>query len=68
MSFISIRKAAQTGIMSEWRLRTLQREGKLPGVVVGQTFLVDTEQLSDLLHVASKPAVAIIKGGERHDG
>ena len=66
MEFLSLKQTARLGILSEWRLRVLQKEGRLPGVKVGSSFLVDVQQLRDVMHAASKPAMDL-KGGARDD-
>ncbi len=53
MRLLTIRQTAATGILPENRLRTMQREGKLPGFIAGNRFLVDVEQLEKLLREAS---------------
>ena len=48
--FRTIRQTASDGILSEHRLRQMQKEGKLPGFYVGNRFLVDQEELEAFLH------------------
>lgn len=51
--FQTIRKTAASGILSEYRLRQMLKEGKLPGFFVGNRFLVDQSELVEMLHVES---------------
>lgn len=55
--FMTIRQTAANGILSEHRLRKMQREGKLPGFFVGNRFLVDQEELKSFLHNESLKSV-----------
>ena len=49
--FRTIRQTASDGILTEHRLRKMQREGRLPGIFVGNRFLVDQSALVEMLHV-----------------
>lgn len=53
----TIRQVAATGLLSEHYLRLRQRQGKLPGIFVGNRFLVDVDALSAMLHEESAAAV-----------
>lgn len=55
MRLLTIRQTAATGILPENRLRTMQKEGRLPGFKEGNRFFVDVEQLEEMLRAASKP-------------
>ena len=48
--FRTIRQTAANGILSEYRLRKMLKEGKLPGIYVGNRFLVDQSALEAMLH------------------
>jgi hypothetical protein len=52
---MSIRKTAQTGILSEVALRSLLKQGKLPGIYSGERFKVNFGQLCEMLEKGSKP-------------
>ena len=47
--FLSIREAAKRGPLSEYCLRLMQKQGKLPGVFSGKKFLVNYSKLLDQL-------------------
>ena len=51
--FLRIREIAKMGILSEYRLRALQHEGRLPGIFAGGTYLVDVELLQEVLRAES---------------
>lgn len=53
IDFRTIRQTAETGLVSEWRLRQMLREGKLPGVYSGTRFYVDVEELEAQLKAQS---------------
>lgn len=48
--FMTIRETAKTGIISEYHLRMMERQGKLPGVRVGNRFKVNVDLLVDQLN------------------
>ena len=52
-SFKTIRQTAATGILTEHRLRLMQKQGILPGFQAGNRFLVNVEALSAQLDAAS---------------
>ena len=52
--YLTIRKAAQTGIMPENMLRTWLKEKKLPGVYAGTRFYVNMEALREQLETESR--------------
>ena len=56
-TFKTIRQTAATGILTEFRLRIMQKSGKLPGIQVGNRFLVNVDQLIEQLERDSKSAV-----------
>lgn len=56
-NFKTIRQTAATGILPEHRLRLMQKQGSLPGIQVGNRFLVNVDLLVELLNAASKKAV-----------
>lgn len=51
-SFMSIREVAKTGLMSEYSLRLLEKQGKLPCIYAGKKCLINFEllvqQMNDL--------------------
>ena len=51
---LTIRQTAKTGILSEYQLRLMQRQGRLPGIYVGNRFLVNYELLAEDLQEASR--------------
>lgn len=55
MQLKTIRQTA--GILPEYRLRQMQKQGKLPGVFSGNRFLVDVEALQEMLRRESLAAV-----------
>ena len=60
--FRTIRQTASDGILTEHRLRKMQREGRLPGLFVGNRFLVDQSALVEMLHVdASRNLVSRVE-------
>lgn len=48
--FPSIREAAKRGPLSEYCLRLMQKQGKLPGVYSGKKFLVNYDRLLERLN------------------
>lgn len=55
--FMSIREIANTGLLSEYNLRLLEKQKKLPCVYVGKKCLVNFELLVDQLSEQSKTEV-----------
>lgn len=51
--FLTIREVADTGIFTEWGLRRMLKEGRLPGVYSGTRFYVDYETLEKQLKAES---------------
>ncbi len=49
--FPSIREAAKRGPLSEYCLRLMEKQGKLPGVYSGRKFLVNYDKLLEQLDV-----------------
>ena len=47
---LTIRETARTGILPEYALRTLVKQGKIPGIQVGTKFLVNYDRLCDWLN------------------
>ena len=47
---ISMRQAGRRGPLSEFRLRILQKQGKLPGIFCGRKFLVNYDRLIAMLN------------------
>lgn len=48
--FVTIREAAATHVLSEFRLRQMCAEGKLPGFYAGKKFLVNFPVLCEQLN------------------
>lgn len=61
-TFKTIRQTAAIGIISEHRLRIMQKQGTLPGIWTGNRFLVNVDLLVELLDAESRAAVK--RGGE----
>lgn len=51
--FLTIRQTAATGILSEYHLRLLEKQGKLPGIYSGNRFKVNFDMLVNQLDKAS---------------
>lgn len=49
MRFKTIRQTAAYGLLPEHRLRTMQKNGELPGFWTGNRFMVDVDALKDQL-------------------
>ncbi|MBE6614784.1 MAG: DNA-binding protein [Ruminococcaceae bacterium] len=47
---LTIKETAKTGILSEWALRGLVKQGKIPGIYVGNRFLINYDRLCDWLN------------------
>lgn len=47
---LTIRQTAHTGILPEYALRALEKEGKLPGIKIGVKFYVNYTKLCELLN------------------
>ena len=47
--FLTIREVAKTGLLSEYALRLMEAQGRLPGVYVGKRKLVNVPMLLDQL-------------------
>lgn len=52
--FKTIRQTAALGILTENHLRSLVRQGKCPGIRVGNRFLVNTTALIEMLDKKSR--------------
>ena len=55
--FRTIRQTASDGILTEHRLRKMQKDGKLPGIFVGNRFLIDQDALIEMLHEESAKSI-----------
>ena len=62
--FKTIRQAAATGLIPEYRLRILVAEGRCPGIYAGNRFLVNVEALAEKLDRESR---ANLKEDENND-
>lgn len=47
---MTIRQVAKTGLLSEYSLRKLAKQGRLPAIFVGRKCLINVEQLAKQLH------------------
>lgn len=47
--FMTIRQAAKTGIITEYTLRLMEKQGRLPGIRSGNRFLVNVPMLEQQL-------------------
>ena len=52
-NFITIRTAAKLGILPEHRLRQMVHTGECPGFYSGNRFLINVEQLKELLDMGA---------------
>lgn len=52
--FMSIREAAKTGVLSEYTLRLMERQGKLPCIYSGRKCLVNFDKLLEQLNGISE--------------
>ena len=52
--FMSIRKKKKTGLLTEYTLRLMEKQKRLPCIYVGKRCLVNFEQLVDRLNQASQ--------------
>lgn len=52
--FVPIRKLAESGFLTESRLRKMHKQGKLPGIWCGKKFLVNVPLLNEELDRESK--------------
>ncbi len=55
--YLSIRALAHRGPLTEYALRQLHRDNKLPGITIGCKFLVNIEQYDQMLDAMSAAAV-----------
>ena len=55
--FKTIRQTAALGILTEHRLRLMQKQKRLPGIQTGNRFLVNVEALLELLDKQSREGV-----------
>ena len=49
-SFMSIRQVAATGLLTEYTLRMMEKQKRLPGVYTGRKFLVNFDRLVEQLN------------------
>ena len=49
LHLMSIREAAQTGILSEYALRMMIKRGELPAIFVGRKALINYEALCNMI-------------------
>lgn len=51
--FVTIRQAASTGVLPEYTLRLMEKQGRLPGIRSGNRFLVNLPLLIEQLDMES---------------
>ena len=56
-TFMTIRETARTGILSEYTLRLMQKQGKIPCIMCGNKCMVNYPLLLEQLNTDSKKAV-----------
>ena len=56
-TFMTIRETARTGILSEYTLRLMQKQGKIPCIMCGKKCMVNYPLLLQQLNEDSKKAV-----------
>lgn len=56
--FMTIRKAAKTGIAAESFIRLLVAQGRCPGIRSGNRFYVNYEALCEMLDAESRKAMS----------
>lgn len=49
-NLFTIRQVAEMGLLSEYSLRKLAKQGRLPAIYVGRKCLINVEQLTKQLH------------------
>lgn len=52
--FMSIRQVAKTGVLSEYALRLMEKQNKLPCIYSGKKCLVNFEQLVERLNQSAQ--------------
>ena len=57
--FLSIRETAKAGILTEYRLRCMEKAGELPCIYAGRKCLVNYPQFIAMLDEESREAVQI---------
>ena len=57
-TFLTIREVAKQGILSEYTLRIMQKQNKLPHIMCGTKCLVNYPLLLEQLNEASRKAVS----------
>lgn len=55
--FLTIRETAKIGILSEYQLRMMHQQGRLPGIYSGTRFKVNLNLLMEQLDADSRKAV-----------
>lgn len=60
--FLTIRETAKTGILPEFRLRMMEKEGKLPGFRSGVKFNVNYNVLVEQLNDESRRNMEVKQG------
>ena len=56
-TFKTISQTAKTGLLPEFRLRAMQKQGRLPGIYSGKRFLVNFDALVEMLERESVQGV-----------
>lgn len=60
--FKTIRQTSHMGILPEYRIRRLVSEGKCPGILSGNRFMVNVEALSEMLEKDSRRCMETSEG------
>lgn len=63
--FLTIRETAKTGILSEHHLRIMEKQGRLPGVRIGNRFKVNLDMLVDQLNQESTNGTGFTGHGDQ---
>lgn len=57
--FFTIRETAETGILAEYTLRLMKKQGKLPHIMCGRKCLINYPLLVEMLSEESRKGVKI---------
>lgn len=60
--FLTIRETARRGPLTEYTLRTMLKQGKLPGIYSGTRFLVNYKRFIEIIDKASLENVHFPEG------
>lgn len=65
--FLTIRQVAKTGILTEYHLRKLHKDGRIPGIYSGTRFLVNYPLLIEALNKISMSDKGAARNGSNRD-